>query len=455
MSAREYNRTVALLAGAGVAVFAGSIAGGYIWARSHSSSGKQPRPDTPPPPKAPQPQSSSTACDVPIGGEFVVIPPLKRGRWGDLRDAAAQLEEYLRSCGASMHHISTRELTALPRTGDFAIPARELWPRVVRTVRVWERIRERFGSPIMITSGYRPEQYNRAIGGVAQSMHVMGAALDFTVDDVAKREQLAKIALDVFHERGPVDAIGLGIYGYPSVSHIHLDTGKRFRVIQDTPRWRKRFPPPSDSLPVRAGPWRWRGWSGETVGYGSQPVLVFHGMSATIEQLKPYLDLTRARYWLVEGQVPASAGGWNYTATRSSSPQFGVALRRLIDDLDPLVDAIRRHEGRELSAIGYSQGGHIALALAARGAARVAVTASATLSDELVPSGPPPAALKRLLMLHGEDDRVVGPARSRGIADALSSAGWPVEWIGLPDVGHELRKIGPAIRVYSSEVLRT
>ena len=149
--------------------------------------------------------------------------------------------------------LGRRELHATAREALKAIPARELWPRVARTVRVWERIRSRFSAPIEITSAYRPSDYNRTVGGQPESLHVMGAALDFTVEP-ARREQLVRAALAVFHERGPTDAIGLGVYGYPAVTHIHMDTGREYRVFQQTPRWRQRFPPAGLELPP-SGPW--------------------------------------------------------------------------------------------------------------------------------------------------------------------------------------------------------
>lgn len=42
----------------------------------------------------------------------------------------------------------------------------------------FDRIRAAWGAPIGVTSGYRPEPINRQVGGVANSTHVQGKALD-------------------------------------------------------------------------------------------------------------------------------------------------------------------------------------------------------------------------------------------------------------------------------------
>ncbi|MFM7791515.1 MAG: D-Ala-D-Ala carboxypeptidase family metallohydrolase, partial [Microcystis panniformis] len=45
-------------------------------------------------------------------------------------------------------------------------------------MRELEKIRTDYGKPIIITSGYRPEQINRAVGGVSNSQHIRGTAVD-------------------------------------------------------------------------------------------------------------------------------------------------------------------------------------------------------------------------------------------------------------------------------------
>lgn len=50
---------------------------------------------------------------------------------------------------------------------------------------VFEKIREHFGVPIHISSGYRSKELNKAIGGSATSQHCSGEAIDIDMDGSA------------------------------------------------------------------------------------------------------------------------------------------------------------------------------------------------------------------------------------------------------------------------------
>lgn len=59
---------------------------------------------------------------------------------------------------------------------------------------VLDPVRERFGKPIYVNSGYRCPRHNAAVGGVSASQHLKGEAADvrpvqgsgFTVQDLAR-----------------------------------------------------------------------------------------------------------------------------------------------------------------------------------------------------------------------------------------------------------------------------
>lgn len=54
-----------------------------------------------------------------------------------------------------------------------------------------DRAREFFGSPIIITSGYRTPEHNESVGGVKGSSHTMGLAVDIKMPlDSEMREKL-------------------------------------------------------------------------------------------------------------------------------------------------------------------------------------------------------------------------------------------------------------------------
>ena len=56
---------------------------------------------------------------------------------------------------------------------------------------------KRRGEPIIINSGYRSPQLNRAIGGVANSNHLTGCAVDIRVENMEQLIRYAAILLDI------------------------------------------------------------------------------------------------------------------------------------------------------------------------------------------------------------------------------------------------------------------
>ena len=86
-----------------------------------------------------------------------------------------------------------------------------------------ERLRKIMVRPIHITSGYRCSNYNRKVGGVANSYHCIGLAADIKVKDINLMELLA------YAEE--IDFTGIGFY--EKKDFLHLDV----RPTQRT-RWR-------------------------------------------------------------------------------------------------------------------------------------------------------------------------------------------------------------------------
>ena len=52
-------------------------------------------------------------------------------------------------------------------------------------------IREHFGKPVVITSGYRTAAHNAAVGGVKSSQHLLGRAADIRVQGVSVEDVAA------------------------------------------------------------------------------------------------------------------------------------------------------------------------------------------------------------------------------------------------------------------------
>ena len=62
--------------------------------------------------------------------------------------------------------------------------------------------RELLGRPMIVTSGYRSPEVNRAVGGSTHSQHMMGQAADFIVPGMTAREvcRLLKDSAVPFHQ---------------------------------------------------------------------------------------------------------------------------------------------------------------------------------------------------------------------------------------------------------------
>ena len=88
------------------------------------------------------------------------------------------LDEFVRSNTAIKHGIDN---TPPPDV------VRRLWS----TAGHMEMIRALLGKPILISSGYRCAALNKAVGGVANSAHMSGYAVDFTCPDYGSPYKVA------------------------------------------------------------------------------------------------------------------------------------------------------------------------------------------------------------------------------------------------------------------------
>lgn len=62
---------------------------------------------------------------------------------------------------------------------------------VVLADNLLDPIREKFAVPMIVTSGYRCERLNKLVGGVANSQHMKGEAVDFYFAGFSKKEMAA------------------------------------------------------------------------------------------------------------------------------------------------------------------------------------------------------------------------------------------------------------------------
>ena len=80
-----------------------------------------------------------------------------------------------------------------------------------------QKIRDHFGKPVTISSGYRCEKHNKSVGGATGSYHTKGMAADIVVRDVAPAE-VAKYAESIGIK-------GIGLYETNKDGYfVHVDT---------------------------------------------------------------------------------------------------------------------------------------------------------------------------------------------------------------------------------------
>jgi len=116
-------------------------------------------------------------------------------------------------------HFSWHEALYLRDWAFHAYPEDKIKGNIINIAYKIEEIRKMFGEMIMITSWYRPPPYNKLVGGVADSYHMKGSAIDFFVHNKS---------CDVIrmHLVNNLDTLQIRMQNKPGAQYIHIDNGR-------------------------------------------------------------------------------------------------------------------------------------------------------------------------------------------------------------------------------------
>lgn len=178
-------------------------------------------------------------------------------------------------------------------------------------------------------------------------------------------------------------------------------------------------------------------------------VIALHGLGDTPESFGSVYDglRTPARVLVLRAPLPWAEGrAWFpyrsvNTPPETLAPQLVALVPRVLATIDRAC-AARPCDGRVVVS-GFSQGGMLTYALAARAPERF--VAMVPIGGFLVPGIEPlrAAHTPSLVVFHGEADRIVLPEWDHEGAARLSQAGYDVDFHLVPGVGHT---IPPAVR---------
>lgn len=125
-----------------------------------------------------------------------------------------------------MKHFTITELTrsaTAQRMGiDNTPPANAVNALHLLVDQVLDPLREAWGAPLYVTSGYRCPQLNHAVGGAPHSQHMLGEAADITTGNRADNMRLLRLLKQL---QLPVDQV----INEHNGRWIHISHGPRQR----------------------------------------------------------------------------------------------------------------------------------------------------------------------------------------------------------------------------------
>lgn len=128
-------------------------------------------------------------------------------------------------------HFTLAELTRSTKAELLGIdntPPPELVPRLVMVAEMLERIRSTLDCPVVVTSGYRCERLNLAVGGATTSDHPQGHAADIIAPRYGSATNVARALAPL------VSVLGIGqliLEGVRGKQWVHVSTHVPERAV--------------------------------------------------------------------------------------------------------------------------------------------------------------------------------------------------------------------------------
>ena len=125
-----------------------------------------------------------------------------------------RIQEFVCHCGCEMPPEARQNIEAL-------------------VANVLDPVRDEYGKPIYVNSGYRCEKHNKAVGGVPRSQHMVGQAADISVksEKLKVKSELDELAR-IIVSQGRFDQLII----YPTFLHVSYkrNGNNRHRVLKKT-----------------------------------------------------------------------------------------------------------------------------------------------------------------------------------------------------------------------------
>ncbi len=125
----------------------------------------------------------------------------------------------------------TKSITAI-ELGIDNIPNTEAEDNIIALIdNVLDPIREKWGRPIYVNSGYRCDKLNEKVGGAHASQHRFGEAADITAGNSELNKELFRLILDL-HKNGGIEFGQLIDEKKYSWLHIsYSDSGNKNQIL--------------------------------------------------------------------------------------------------------------------------------------------------------------------------------------------------------------------------------